>query len=108
MHRIELQRRSSRQDASGQHVETWDTYRVCSAALEHQGGGETTRAGTQVVAIGRAVWTMRVPAMADEMPTAADRIVGAGSVWHLESVSPADDRGRWLRLDATLAEGATP
>lgn len=102
-HRVQLQKETSTQDAAGQPIQAWTTYRTCWADVSDEsasqgGGDETSR--SQFATVGTVV-TIMYP-HADSIPTSLDRVVhtegGVTRTLNIEGVERVDGARRMLRL----------
>ena len=99
--RIKIQKATLTQDAAGQPVQSWTTYRVCWAKLRDVSASELGR--DPIEGLVRTSFTIRYP-HAGLIPEPVHRVVmGEGEIsrtWNIEGVQRRDDDRRMLELVA--------
>ena len=100
--RIELQQATTADDATGQPIETWSTYRRCFANVIDTSGREVIR-GEGFDSVVDAKVTIRYP-REGRIPTSSDRLLYDENgttqtrTLNVERVRRMDGKRRWLEL----------
>lgn len=95
--RIELQRKTTTRDASGEPIETWSTYATVWA--EYIGGAGAERlVGQQVTGRGGVVWRIRYR---NPEPTITERVKFGTRTFDINDADSVENRNREILLACT-------
>lgn len=109
-HRVRLQRNTPTQDATGQPVESWATYRECWGAVV-DGGGSQGGIGEQQQGTTDTEVSIRFPAEDSTIPDPLDRVSytevkGRVRTLNIDAVQRVDSTRRMLTLKCSeVADG---